>query len=52
MLRLPFLRASPGVLRRFAVFLASSAFAASASSYHFAIIAPLQQHRLPNPEGR
>ncbi|HNZ91363.1 MAG TPA: DUF1010 domain-containing protein [Acidovorax sp.] len=40
------------MLRRFAVFLASSAFAASASSYHFASIAPLQQHRLPNPAGR
>jgi hypothetical protein len=31
--------------------LASSAFAASASSYHFASIAPPQQHRLPTPVG-
>ena len=39
-LRLPFLRASPGVLRRFAVFLASRAFTESAGSYQFESIAP------------
>jgi len=40
------------VLRRFAVFLASSAFTESASSYHFESIAPPQQHRLYTPTGR
>ncbi|WP_366522317.1 DUF1010 domain-containing protein, partial [Acidovorax sp.] len=39
------------MLRRFTVFLASGAFTASASSYHFASIAPPQQHRLPTPAG-
>ncbi|WP_236637180.1 DUF1010 domain-containing protein [Acidovorax sp. BoFeN1] len=40
------------MLRRFSVFLASSAFTASASSYHFESIAPPKQLRLPTPVGR
>ncbi|MFN4028970.1 MAG: DUF1010 domain-containing protein [Acidovorax temperans] len=45
---MPFLRASLGL----SVFLASSPFAASASSYHFESIALPQQHRPPTPAGR
>nr|WP_240485382.1 DUF1010 domain-containing protein [Acidovorax temperans] len=40
------------MLRRFSAFLASSACAVSATSYHFESIAPPQKHRLYTPTGR